>query len=148
MPVEFIGTVRRHPVVGIHIIPDGVEGQEAMGPVLNLPAKINLVTQGRNLDRLRKFFALLNAIYPHQDLYPTMKILREEILIGLGFCDVVTMRDGRTKAYAHSIAFGKMEEPDFSELLDRTVRLIYERVIPGVGSEELMKRVNEICEGR
>lgn len=132
----------------IAIVPVGREGEDVLRPLVGKEVKASLVAQGRNLKRLRLFFALMNEIFPHQDMYPTIDKLRKAVLCAIGFCEVIELPDGRAILAADSIAFANMEEPDFIDVLERSIKFIYERIIPGVPTDELMKRVNEILEGR
>lgn len=129
-------------------VPVGLDGEEALRRLAGLHVKAQLVAQGRNLKRLKLFFALMNEIHPHQDIYPTVDRLRKAVLCAIGFFETIHLPDGREILAADSISFANMEEPDFIDVLERSIRFIYERIIPGVDSDELMARINEICEGR
>ena len=132
----------------VAIVPVGREGEDVLRPLIGHEVKASLVAKGRNLQRLRLFFALMNVVFPHQDLYPTVDKLRKAVLCAIGFCEIINLPDGREILAADSISFAKMQEPDFVNVLDRSIKLIYERILPGVPSDELIKQVNEILEGR
>lgn len=148
MPTELIMDVRRRREGGLELVPAGMEGEEALEGLVGQQVKASLVAQGRNVKRLRLFFALMREIHPHQDVYPTIDKLRKAVLCAIGSCETIKLPDGREILEADSISFAKMEEPDFIQVLDRCIKFIYERIIPGVPTDELMKRVNEILEGR
>ena len=43
-----------------------------------------------------------------------------------------------------SIAFHAMDETEFSALLGRAIDLVTTKLIPGLGSEDLMDEINEM----
>jgi len=117
----------------------------------SLPAGRELkavITQPRNVAHHRKFFALLNVIYPHQDTYPTRESLLKAIKCALGFGETIKLPDGRIILSPGSISFGKMDQQAFSEFYERAVKLITEKILPGVDSADLEREVNEILRGR
>lgn len=130
------------------LIPTDPDGEETLAKYdRGAVVKVAITQRGRNIQRLRLFFALMNEIYPHQDIYPTVNALRKAVLVSIGFFHTFRLPDGREILEADSISFSKMEEHEFIEVLERTLKLIYERILPHK-DEELMKRINEICEGR
>ena len=48
--------------------------------------------QPRNVGHHRKFMAVLQAIYPHQDMWPTFNSFRKAFIAALGFGEVVTAK--------------------------------------------------------
>lgn len=149
MPTTTILRVDFDPTRGLGLFPVGAEGEEALERFTRgSEVKAEITQQGRNIKRLRLFFALMNEIHPHQDIYPTVDKLRKAVLCAIGFCETIKLPDGREILAADSISFARMEEPDFIDVLERSIAFIYQRIIPGVASDELMKRINEICEGR
>lgn len=106
------------------------------------------ITRPRNLKYHRKFFALLKAIFPHQNIYPTMTLFRGAIEIALGFGETFKMPDGRTMMVPHSISFASMDQTEFEALFDRAVELITTRILPGLDRDDLNREVAEILAGR
>lgn len=106
------------------------------------------ITRPRNVKHHRKFFALLNAIYPHQDIYPTRTSFRAALSAALGFGETVKLGDGRTIIVPHSISFAKMDQTEFEAFYDRAVELILTRIVPGVGRADLAREVDDILAGR
>jgi hypothetical protein len=106
------------------------------------------ITRPRNVRHHRKFFALLNAIYPHQDTYPTRDSFRAAISTALGFGETVKLPDGRTIIIPHSISFAKMDQSAFEQFYDRAVLLIMTRILPGVNRADLDREVADILAGR
>ena len=106
------------------------------------------VTIPRNVDHMRKFFALLEAVFPHQETYPTLTVFRKALTVALGFGDKYEVGPGKFLLEPRSIAFGKMGQQEFNEFYDRAVTFILERILPGVDEADLEAQVLEILEGR
>ena len=107
-----------------------------------------VITIPRNVKHHRKFFALLNVIFPHQETYPTRESLLNAIKCALGYGETITLPDGRIVLSPGSISFSKMDQNDFNAFYERAVRLITERILPGVDSTDLEREVEEILQGR
>ena len=108
-----------------------------------------VVTQPRNVDHHRKFFALLSVIWPHQDLYPTVDDLLEGIKLALGHTKEARNAETLEPVIVPaSISFGSMDQDAFEQFYDRAVDLICRRIIPGLGRSDLEREVNEILAGR
>ena len=107
-----------------------------------------VITQPRNVQHHRKFFALLNAIHPHQDTYPTIDSLLCAMKCALGYGETVELPDGRIVLVPGSISFAKMDQADFSNFYARAVALIETKILPGVDSADLKREVAEIMRGQ
>lgn len=119
--------------------------------IANLPTDMTLkavITIPRNYEHLSKFFALLDVVYEQQEVYATRISFRAAITVALGHGETVMLPDGRTIIIPKSISFAKMDQTEFNEFYDGAVRLILEKIIPGVNREELEREVLEILEGR
>lgn len=113
------------------------------------PGEIVRVTirRPRNVQHHRKFFALLNAIYPHQDLYPSEETLLAAIKVALGYGESVKLPDGRTIIVPSSISFAKMDQRAFEGFYDRALTLILTKILPGVDRADLEREVTDILAG-
>lgn len=106
------------------------------------------ITQPRNVQHHRKFMALLNVVFPHQETYATFDSFHAAIKVALGYGDTVVLPDERVIIVPKSISFAKMDQKAFEQFYQRAVDLICNKVIPGLGKPELQQQVNEILEGR
>jgi hypothetical protein len=78
--------------------------------------------QPRNLAFHRKFFALLNAVYPHQDHYDNFEIFRKQVIKMCGyFEEYVDIETGEVQLLIGSISFDKMDGDTFSALYSKAV---------------------------
>lgn len=119
--------------------------------LMSLPEGVTVkavITQPRNVKHHRKFMALLNAVYPHQEAYATFESFHAAIKVALGYGDTVALPDGRVIIVPGSISFAKMDQQSFEQFYQRAMDLICSKVIPGLGRPELQQQVNEILEGR
>ncbi len=114
---------------------------------LNEDVKVE-ITRPRNLLHHRKWFALLQVIYPHQTLYPTMKTFLAAIKCALGYGETVRLPDGRTVLVPSSISFAKMDQAAFEQFYDRALDLIQTRILPGIDREDVDREVADIIAGR
>ena len=104
--------------------------------------------QPRNVGHHRKFMAVLQAIYPHQDMWPTFNSFRKAFIAALGFGEVVTAKDGRKFIDADSISFASMDQAEFEQFYERAMLLVQTKILPGVGRADLDRQVAEIMDGR
>lgn len=127
--------------------PIDAAGEQALADIPRGELVRVTIRRPRNVQHHRKFFALVNAIFPHQDLYPTEEMLLAAIKVALGYGDSVKLPDGRTIIIPSSISFAKMDQKAFEAFYDRALTLILGKILPGVGKEELEREVDDILAG-
>ena len=86
-------------------------------------------TVARSNPRNRWFHACLGMLFGMQETWPTATLFRNAIKRALGLVEVHTVKGVDYYEYP-SLAFNKMEEPDFIQFCDRFVKLVCERIIP------------------
>lgn len=101
----------------------------------------------RNLAHHRKWWKLVQVVFPHQSTYPTIEQFHGALKCALGHADSVTLADGRVMLMPRSIAFAKMDQAAFEQFYERAIDLICTRIIPRLDREDLMQEVGEIIEG-
>lgn len=107
------------------------------------------VWKKRNSDHHRKYFALVNAIFPHQSAWPTTKALHDQLKMAVGFSyEARDMATGEIRTYPDSIAFDRIDQQEFEQVYERIVEVILTRIIPGVGRRDLEAQVMDILAGR
>jgi hypothetical protein len=107
------------------------------------------IWQKRNSDHHRKYFALVNAIFPHQKGWPTTKALHDQLKMAVGFSyEAKDMKTGEVRTYPDSIAFDRLDQQEFEQVYERIVEVILTRVLPGVGRRDLEAQVLDILNGR
>lgn len=103
----------------------------------------------RNGDHHRKYFALVNAIFPHQSAWPTTKALHDQLKMAVGFSyEAKDMATGEIRTYPDSIAFDRLDQAEFEQVYERIVQVILTRILPGVGRRDLESQVLDILAGR
>lgn len=105
------------------------------------------ITRPRNLKHHRKFFKLLETVYAHQSLYPTMTSFRGAVEVALGHGETVKLGGGRTIIIPKSISFANMDQAAFEQLYDRAVELITTRILPGLERDDVVREVDDILAG-
>lgn len=107
------------------------------------------IWQKRNSDHHRKYFALVNAIFPHQKGWPTTKALHDQLKMAVGFSyEAKDLKTGELRTYPDSIAFDRLDQQEFEQVYERIVEVILTRILPGVGRRDLEAQVLAILEGR
>lgn len=106
------------------------------------------VTRMRNAGHHRKFFALLKAVYDAQNRFATMEQLLNFVKVATGYCDVMEIIKGKPIYIPKSIRWARMNQTAFEEFYEKVVKLILEKILPGVDASDLEARVNDIIEGR
>ena len=118
--------------------------------------KANIV-KPRNLKLLRKYWALISAVFPHQEAYATTDGLEERILVGIGHCEDVPCLiknpatgkvEKATRLKAKSISFAKCEDETFNQIYEAMVAFILLKILPNVDRAELEAQVLDILKGR
>lgn len=113
--------------------------------VLGLPLDKALrvrVTQPRNVDRLRLYWALIGLIAENLDGV-TDEALHDAVKVRLGYCHEVRFRGGIIRV-PKSVAFDQMEEPEFAAFLDRFIEFVRTDVIPGLSRPAFERRAREM----
>lgn len=106
------------------------------------------ITRPRNLLHHRKFFALLQAIYPHQTSYATMRAFRAALTCAAGHCEAATLPDGRVVLVPESISFGKLDQAGFEQFYERALEVVLTRILPKINRADVEREVEEILAGR
>jgi hypothetical protein len=128
--------------------PADAESEEALQAIpLGVEVK-GEITIPVNAPFRRKFFALLDVIYPHvRDTWPIRDDFREEVLKALGFCRMVRAVDGTTYAKALSMKWHKMKEPEYRALYERFISLCATKILPGIDRDDVRREFEEIEAG-
>lgn len=102
-------------------------------------------TRPRSAPRNRWFHANLNALFEMQETWPTRELFKQAIKRALGLVVIYEVK-GREFYEYPSIAFDKMSEEDFKDLCDRFVKLVCERIIPGL-PETNARQILDLLDG-
>ena len=117
------------------------------------------ITQPRNVDHHRKYFALLNYAFecwepslesdpgrPELTIHKSFDRFRKDIIILAGFYEASYRLNGDVRFEAKSIAFGNMPQEEFEELYSKTIDVIIDKVMTGYTGDELREIVDQIME--
>jgi hypothetical protein len=127
--------------------PIDAAGEEALADIPSGELVRVKISRPRNPGHHRKWRALIAAIFPHQDTYPTEDLLIAAMKVALGYGDTVKLPDGRQIIVPRSLSFAKLDQAGFDAFYARALKLILERILPGVGKEELEREVEDILAG-
>lgn len=84
------------------------------------------IRKPRNLQFHRKFFALLQLVYESTELWPSVDELLIDLKFRLGHVDAVQLSSGEVVKLPKSISFAKMDDVEFSQFFDRSMRVLCE----------------------
>jgi hypothetical protein len=102
------------------------------------------VKRVRNLQQLRLWWALIGVIWEHQETYATKEQVHDAFKIWLGHYEDIRLKDGRTAVKPKSIAFGDLSQDAWEELFDQAIKMVTERIIPGVSDTDLRQHLQEM----
>lgn len=121
--------------------------QEAYDAIpLNSEVKAE-ITRPRHLKHHRKFFALLQVIFPHQTTYATMRAFRAALTCAAGHCETASLGDGRTILIPESISFGKLDQAGFESFYERALDVITTRILPSIDREDVEREIADVLAG-
>jgi len=79
----------------------------------------------RSGQRHRYWFAVLHTVWENseavQNQCGSFDVFRQMVLIELGCCHIIRLKDGTVQRIAMSVSFAKMEEATFGNLVDDTL---------------------------
>lgn len=127
--------------------PVDAASETALASVLHNEIVEVQIKRRRNLAHHRKWWKLVQVVFPHQSTYSTIETFHAALKCALGHADAVTLPDGRVMLVPRSIAFAKMDQAAFEQFYERAVDLICSRILPRLNREDLMEEVGEILEG-
>lgn len=123
------------------------EGEQILADIPNGELVRLKITRPRNPQHHRKWRALIAAIFPHQDLYPTEETLIAAMKVALGYGDTVKLPDGRVIIVPKSLSFAKLDQTGFEQFYDRAIKLIVTKILPRVDRKDLEREVADILAG-
>lgn len=98
----------------------------------------------RNVRHHRMFFALINLTFEAQRepcTFPTREALLDALKIAIGHVREVRGIRGETYIVPDSISFGRLDNMAFREFFDSAVKVILEKILPGVEKKELEAQI-------
>lgn len=103
------------------------------------------VVRVRSPEQNRLWWKLISLIHAQQEEWPTVDSLSKAILCAIGHGTIERNKSGTMQTLkAKSIAFGNLGQDEFNEIFDRAIKLICERILPGVKSEDLKREIMEM----
>lgn len=112
------------------------------------------VSRMRNPKFHRKYFALLNYAFDHWNpeaadtkhgqAVKNFDRFRKDIAIATGHYELTVNIKGEVRAEANSISFARMDEDEFSQLYDRTIDYLLQKVLTAHNREVLDEVVANI----
>jgi hypothetical protein len=97
-----------------------------------------VVTQPRRSNpQLRLYWSMLGLVAANLDQDIEAEALHDWLKLKLGLVTYIRQRNGKAVAVPKSVAFDKMEHPEFTAYFDKVKLLLIEHLIPGLNSQAL-----------
>ena len=122
--------------------PASEEAQRVLGNIAGGTKLIVDVKDPRRRSNVQNafWFAILDCVWENSEAMQkyagTMDAMRALLLIKLGYCDTFAVKSGETVQLPKSVAFGSMEQADFTALVDSTLTFCCEDL--GFNKEDLV----------
>lgn len=101
------------------------------------------VSQPRNIQHHRLFFALVNKVFENQEIYPSRAALRAALTVAAGHAELVKL-DKSWIYVPKSIAFHKMDQTEFNDFFNRVCNVVCEKIIPNLDEAELRQEISQM----
>ncbi len=132
--------------VGTDLRPTQPDGEDIVRS-LSGDAEIMVdVKQRRNVQQHKLAMAMITLVWQNipeniSHLWPTKDHFRKMLLEATGYVDEYRDIAGNVKVVPKSMAFDKMPQEEFNNFFKDAHKIIEERIIPGIGSEDLKNEI-------
>jgi len=104
------------------------------------------ITQPRNVQHHRKYWAMIGLVHENlpeemEKLFKTPNDLHTELKLQAGLYDIHYTIGGKQIPQVRSINFGAMDQLDFEEYYENTIRIISKYILPGITSEDIKNQL-------
>lgn len=130
-----------------HLVPDNPVSMESIQRLPHGAVVKATISQPRNVQFHRKFFALVDLIFKNQSKYATRDDVLEAMKIAVGYYHLIPSPLGPVPV-THSISFAKTDEMKFQEFTGKVFEWVVNDVIPGVRKEDLQARLLDLTGDR
>lgn len=120
---------------------DGMAEAEAASLPSGKPLKATF-TVPRSLPQHRLYWGMLKLVSENCEL--SEDDLHQLVKYRLGYSRNVQMKNGDVVTLHGSIAFDKMDGPEFNGFMDKATDFLCQEVIPGLGHDDLLDQVKEM----
>lgn len=114
-----------------------VLGRIAVGAILTIDVKD---PRRRSTDQHNFWFAMVNTLYESQEHYKDFNHFRHALLVAMKYRHEYKLKSGEIYYEPKSLAFGKMSQQEFSQLVDDTLDFAEDL---GFSRDELLKFTRE-----
>jgi hypothetical protein len=120
--------------------------EEAFNKIPNGPAFIvvKYAKRARNVRQHRLYWALMNIIAENTDRGWSSEGASFFMKIATGHYDEITDAHGNVYKNPRSISFAAMDQGEFQVFMDKCIKLVCERIIPGLPEGDLRRTLMEM----
>lgn len=98
----------------------------------------------RSYENHKRFFAFIKTTFLIQNHFDNMRHFRKWLVGKAGYYEIIEYPNGKTVFDTDSIAFDKMEEPDFRKMFNRCVDAFLSEFEPQISRNELYQVIDFI----
>ena len=134
---------------GASLVPTDDESANALAKIKDGKQVLAEVTQPRNIEFLRKYWALVGLVFANlperlEPIFPTQNRLHEEIKYKAGVFTTHRMADGQLAVRIGSIALHKMKQDEFDKFFSKVCDIVAKYFLHGITSKELRDEVERM----
>lgn len=126
---------------GYCLVPEQKYDSDELDAVPNNALVRVRVTQPRNPQHHRLYWAVLSKVYENTDCFPSIEGLHYWLKIKAGYVDHITVREGETTIIPKSISFAAMDQTQFKDYFEAAMSVISTEVLPGTDPTTLFEEV-------
>lgn len=104
------------------------------------------VTAPRNPRRHRLLFALMSIVVANSDRFVDVEAALLELKVRTGRVKMMIAQNGRVILIPESIAWSRMDEPEFAAFFDAALKVVCTEWLTGTGIDDLRREVFEIVD--
>lgn len=128
---------------GDFLIPEApVDGERIREFAAGKALRIDVRQPRRSNPQLRLYWSMLRLVAENLDQNVKDTDLHEWLKLKLGYVTPIKQRNGEIVEVPRSIAFDKMEQPEFSAYFEAVKALLTGVLIPGLKSDALEREAN------
>ena len=115
---------------------DQSEAEKLNGIEPNKPIKCKL-SNLRNYENHKRFFALMNLVFENQDKYESLDVMRKEIIMRTGRYISHHHLNGAISYHPQSISFDSMQEDEFKQLFSDAINVCLKHFCTNMTEQQL-----------
>lgn len=102
----------------------------------------------RSLRQHRLYWALCQRVAENSEALASAEQVSDLLKLSVGHCQLFEDAKGQVWKTPRSIAFASMPHDEFCTFMDQVIRVVVERILPGVDEDDLRREIEEMIADR